>query len=122
MFYLSLFDVLGPDCLVTGVGRVEGAQAQGDHPGEQVRDHRQASLINQRITKQVSSEAQSSNSCRYLCKEIIDDLARLKKVANSIGQTLTFKSSSNKVRLRWLVVSKPLVSKPLQLNGVASQC
>ena len=118
MFYLSLFDVLGPDCLVTGVGRVEGAQAQGDHPGEQVRDHRQASLRNQRITKQVSSEAQSSKSCRYLCKEIIDDLARFKKVTNFIeGQTLTLKSSSNKVRLRWLVVSKPL-----QLNGVASQC
>jgi len=34
-----LFDVLGPDRLVAGIGRVEGTQAQGDDPGEQVRDH-----------------------------------------------------------------------------------
>ena len=38
-FFVSLFDVLGPDCLVAGIGRVEGTQAQGDDPGEQVRDH-----------------------------------------------------------------------------------
>ena len=39
LFRLSLFDVLGPDRLVAGVGRIESSQAQGDHPGEQVRNH-----------------------------------------------------------------------------------
>ena len=40
----SLFDVLGPDRLVAGVGWVKSAQAQGDHPGEEVRDHCKASI------------------------------------------------------------------------------
>ena len=35
----SLFDILGPDCLVAGIGRVKSAQAQRYHTGEQVRDH-----------------------------------------------------------------------------------
>jgi len=39
-----LFDVLGPDRLVAGVGWVKSAQAQGDHPGEEVRDHCKASI------------------------------------------------------------------------------
>ena len=53
-FFVSLFDVLGPDSLVAGIGRVEGTQAQGDHPGEQVRDHCETS-------SQRSEEASKAN-------------------------------------------------------------
>ena len=39
MFLHSLFNVLGPDSFVAGVGRVESAQAQTDDPGEEGGQH-----------------------------------------------------------------------------------
>ena len=34
-----LFHILEPDSLVSGICRVEGAQPQGDNPGQQQGDH-----------------------------------------------------------------------------------
>jgi len=58
-----LFDVLGPDCLVAGVGGIEGSQAQGDHSGQQVRDHCKVSGSGQHYRthkRPLSSEAGGS--------------------------------------------------------------